>query len=206
MNHLRSLTASCLVVFVLATATSYAKRKTVTVNYGPAARHRVKIQFDKAGEPRAINVHFHGGGFTSGKPGFGPLAKQFRNDGMSLAGATYRFIQSGSTKREILEDGARAVQFLRLNAEKYNIDPDRISVSGFSAGGVIAAWIALHDDLAKPGSSDPVLQQSSRVTTCLDLQVSGASSLPHRLGPVLRLGSGVSGGGHRGLHSGASGW
>lgn len=150
----------------LTTSVSLAKRKTQTVKYGPAARHKVKIQFDKEGEPRAINVHFHGGGFTSGRPAFGPLAKNFRNDGMAVAGATYRFIKSGATKREILEDGARAIQFLRLNAEKYNIDPDRISVSGFSAGGVMAAWIALHDDLADPESADEVLRQSSRVNAC----------------------------------------
>lgn len=150
----------------LASGTSLAKRKTKTVQYGPHARHRVKVQFDKAGEPQAINVHFHGGGFKAGAPTFGPLAKQFRSNNMSLAGATYRFIEDGVTKREIFNDGARVIQFLRLNAEQYNIDPDRISVSGYSAGGVMAAWIALHDDIADVFHSDPVLQESSRVSAC----------------------------------------
>lgn len=154
---------SCLLI---ATDQAHGKRRTKTVQYGPDAQHRVKIQFDRVGPPRALNIHFHGGGFTSGSPGFGSMAKQLRKAGVSLAGATYRFIDSGATKREILEDGARVVQFLRMNAADYNIDPDRISVSGFSAGGAIAAWVALHDDLADPTSFDPVLRESSRVSAC----------------------------------------
>ncbi len=148
------------------TNVAHAKRRTTTVEYGPHARHKIKIQFDRDGDPRPINLHFHGGGFTSGKPGFGKLASQFRKEGLSLAGAGYRFIQDGATKREILEDGARAVQWLRLNADEYNIDPDRISVSGYSAGGVVAAWVALHDDLADLLAEDPVLRESSRVSAC----------------------------------------
>lgn len=151
---------------VLVTGEAHAKRRTKTIQYGPHAQHKVKIQFDQTGPPRALNIHFHGGGFTSGRPGFGSLAGQLRGSGMSLAGATYRFIKDGATKLEIQEDGARVVQFLRLHADEYNIDPDRISVSGYSAGGVIAAWVALHDDLADAASSDPVLRESSRVSAC----------------------------------------
>lgn len=162
---MRTVLLISLAVFCV-TDIAQAKRRTKTVQYGPHARHKIKIQFDRAGEPKPINLHFHGGGFKSGKPGFGNLAKQLRNGGLSLAGATYRFIQDGATKREILEDGARAVQWLRLNADEYNIDPDRISVSGYSAGGLIAAWIALHDDVADLLSEDPVLRESSRVSVC----------------------------------------
>ena len=154
------------VCVILVAGEAHARRRTKTIKYGPHARHSVKIQFDRTGPPRALNIHFHGGAFTSGRPNFGSLAQQLRSSGMSLAGATYRFIQDGATKLEIQEDGARAVQFLRLHAEEYNIDPDRISVSGYSAGGVVASWVALHDDLADITSPDPVLRESSRVSVC----------------------------------------
>jgi acetyl esterase/lipase len=63
-----------------------------------------------------------------------------------------------------MQDGARVIQAIRLNAAKWNIDPSRISVSGSSAGAVIAMWIGYHDDLAQPESKDPIARQSSRVS------------------------------------------
>ncbi len=154
---------ACL--FVLAT-TAHARLKTKVVKYGPHARHWFRIQYEPTGSPRAVNVHFHGGGFTSGSPNYGPLTTQLRRGKVTLVGATYRFVDDQVTKLEVLQDGARVVQYLRLHADEFNVDPDRISVSGYSAGGVIAAWIALHDDIADPVSEDPVLTQSSRVKLC----------------------------------------
>jgi hypothetical protein len=62
-----------------------------------------------------------------------------------------------------VHDAARALQFLRANAETYHIDKTRISLEGTSAGACSALWIALHDDLADPASDDPVLRESTRV-------------------------------------------
>lgn len=54
-------------------------------------------------------------------------------------------------KREIqpkaptaLEDAQRAIGFVRLNAEKWNINPNKIGVIGFSAGGYMVADISTH--------------------------------------------------------------
>ena len=55
-------------------------------------------------------------------------------------------------------DGARAIQFLRLKAKELGIDPARIAACGNSAGAGIALWAGFHDDLADPGSADPVLR------------------------------------------------
>jgi acetyl esterase/lipase len=60
-------------------------------------------------------------------------------------------------------DGARVVQFVRSQAQAWNIDRARIAVSGTSAGGTLALWVALHDDLADPTSADPIARFSSRV-------------------------------------------
>jgi hypothetical protein len=139
------------------------------VQYGDHPRQYFKIWHAAGNGPHAVLIHFHGGAFAFGSPGGGPLKGDMLKRGVTVVGATYRFRQDGATKREIMEDGARVVQHLRANAERFQIDPDRIAVSGFSAGGVVASWVALHDDLADPANPDPVLRKSSRVqVACLD--------------------------------------
>lgn len=62
-----------------------------------------------------------------------------------------------------LLDGARAVRFVRANAARWHIAPDRIGMIGFSAGGHLAASVA---GLATPGdasSPDPIERISSRL-------------------------------------------
>ena len=63
----------------------------------------------------------------------------------------------------MIEAALRAVQFLRNKAGEWNIDPQRIVVTGGSAGGCSSLLVALHDDVADPESSDPVQRCSSRV-------------------------------------------
>ena len=62
-----------------------------------------------------------------------------------------------------MHDSARALQFLRLNAERYRVDPRRVAAYGGSAGSGISQWLAYHDDLADPDNPDPVLRQSTRL-------------------------------------------
>jgi acetyl esterase/lipase len=61
-----------------------------------------------------------------------------------------------------LLDGARAVRFVRANARAFNIDPARIGMMGFSAGGHLAATTAVEATPGDPGSGDEVERVSSR--------------------------------------------
>jgi hypothetical protein len=45
-----------------------------------------------------------------------------------------------------------------------NLDPNRIGARGSSAGVCTSLWLVVHDDLADPDSSDPIAQQSSRLS------------------------------------------
>jgi acetyl esterase/lipase len=63
-----------------------------------------------------------------------------------------------------LMDAARALQTIRAHAQEWNIDPNRIGATGSSAGACTSLWLALHDDLADPDSSDPIARQSSRLS------------------------------------------
>ena len=49
------------------------------------------------------------------------------------------------------DDGRRAVEYVRKNAEKWSLNPDKIGVIGFSAGGMVALDVAFnHTELSKP--------------------------------------------------------
>lgn len=59
-------------------------------------------------------------------------------------------------------DGQRAMRYVRYHAKDYGIDPDRIGIWGFSAGGHLASTVGTHFDNGKAGAPDPVDQVSCR--------------------------------------------
>jgi acetyl esterase/lipase len=61
-----------------------------------------------------------------------------------------------------LPDLQRAIRLVRSRVAEWQVDPDRIGVMGFSAGGELAALSGTHHDRGAPGSSDPVEHSSSR--------------------------------------------
>ena len=143
----------------------------VNIRYGPHERNVFDLWRAKPknglGAPTPLVIFFHGGAFRTGDKSNVPakLIERCLEAGISLASANYRLSGTASFPAPML-DGARAIQFIRKNAEELGIDPKRIAASGSSAGAGIAIWVGFHDDLANPGSDDPVARQSSRVT-CL---------------------------------------
>ena len=59
-------------------------------------------------------------------------------------------------------DGARAVRYLRSHAAELDLDPGRIGVWGFSAGGHLSGYLATVNDPGDPRSPDPVQRVSDR--------------------------------------------
>ena len=64
---------------------------------------------------------------------------------------------------EILEDMHRAVRFVRFHSKEYGIDPDRIGITGASAGGHLSLMQGNAPQEGIPKSKDPIEQVSSRV-------------------------------------------
>jgi acetyl esterase/lipase len=60
------------------------------------------------------------------------------------------------------DDGLRAVRYVRANASSYGIQPERIGIWGFSAGGHLASFVGTHFDSGKAGAADPTDRVSSR--------------------------------------------
>ncbi|MEW6302923.1 MAG: alpha/beta hydrolase, partial [Verrucomicrobiota bacterium] len=92
--------------------------------------------------------------------------------GISVMAINYRLSPEVSFPAHYM-DCARAIQFARSKAKEWNLDPKRVASTGGSAGAGTSLWLAFHDDLADPKSSDPVLRQSTRLTC---VAVNGAQS------------------------------
>lgn len=61
-----------------------------------------------------------------------------------------------------LSDAQRAIQYVRANALRFNIDPQRLGIMGFSAGGHLASTAATHFLNGDSGAVDPISRLSSR--------------------------------------------
>lgn len=61
-----------------------------------------------------------------------------------------------------LGDAQRAIRLVRSRAQEFNLDPDRVGIMGFSAGGHLASTAGTHFDAGDAGAADAVDRQSSR--------------------------------------------
>ena len=84
-------------------------------------------------------IWIHGGGWSGGSKTEMPFLSQLQR-GYVAASIEYRFSQKATFPAQI-QDCQAAIRWLRANAEKYSIDPDRIGVGGASAGGHLAALV-----------------------------------------------------------------
>lgn len=91
---------------------------------------------------QGVLILIHGGGWSSGsKELLHPLARAIAKKGFVVASIEYRL--SGEAKFPAgFEDARDAVQWLKLNAEQFGIDPNRVAIAGGSAGGQVAALLA----------------------------------------------------------------
>ena len=90
---------------------------------------------------RTAIIIIHGGGWRSGnRAQHYPLAQQLANQGYVSITPEYR-LSTEALFPSAIYDLKAVVRWVRKNAIKYNIDPEKIVVSGFSAGGELAAFL-----------------------------------------------------------------
>lgn len=61
-----------------------------------------------------------------------------------------------------LDDASQAMRWIRHQAETWRIDPRRVAVIGFSAGGHLASTLSTHYEPGDPAADDPLRRQSTR--------------------------------------------
>lgn len=109
-----------------------------------------------AKHPTPAMVEIHGGWFVGGEPmdDIPGLLVQKRVAFFSIG---YRLGDEGGFP-EAIRDCRNAVRFIRKNAKKYNIDPNRIAVMGGSAGGHLSLMVAMVPEKFDDGGPTPELR------------------------------------------------
>ncbi|EON65841.1 hypothetical protein W97_05083 [Coniosporium apollinis CBS 100218] len=124
-------------------ATVSPRKGTITLLFytpkGYAARRH-----DREGSRYPVLVNFHGGGFTIGHAGDDARWATAVVDIVDavVVSVDYRLAPQYPFPTAV-EDGVDAILYLMQNAEELHIDPNRIGVSGFSAGGNLAFTVPL---------------------------------------------------------------
>ncbi len=147
----------------------------------------------KPAGPLPVIIWLHGGGWSKGrKEGHSP-AVTLVDDGYAVASVDYRLTGIAPFPAQI-EDCKAAVRWLRANASKYNLDPDRIGVWGFSAGAHLAALLGTSGGVKELEGDGDNMSYSSRVqAVCVvsgpgDLlqQYREASAAPAEMNPKVK--------------------
>ena len=148
-----------------------------------------KAESDK---PRPCLVWIHGGGWQNGdkSSGLGRLSGYVASGDYVGVSVGYRLTDKGSWPAQI-HDCKAAIRWVRANAEKLGIDPDRIGVWGSSAGGHLVSHLGTSGDVKEVEGDLGTTGVSSRVACVVDF--CGPSDFPNfeitsgARGPITKL-------------------
>src|SRR5688572_22912060 len=110
--------------------------------YGSATTMDIHVPAKHAANRPAIML-IHGGAWRGGdKEHYTQAAERYAAAGYVAATINYRLVPTG-TYPAAVQDCLCALSFLRTHASVYGIDPTRIAVSGYSAGGHLSALVGI---------------------------------------------------------------
>ena len=120
-----------------------------------------------ANAKRMAVIHLYGGGFFTGsKAGVATSSRMFAGQGYTSVASTYRLTGEARWPAQI-EDTKAAIRWTRANADRLNIDADKIAVAGYSAGGMLALFAAGTGDMAEFEGTGGNPGVSSKVAACV---------------------------------------
>jgi acetyl esterase/lipase len=125
----------------------------------------------KPGDIPAITVHLPPAGKATGAAvvicpggGYGALAMSYEGhdvarwlNGLGVAGIVLRYRLAPAYHHPApLQDAQRALRYTRAHAKEWGLDPHKVGILGFSAGGHLASTAATHFDDGTQGAKDPI--------------------------------------------------
>lgn len=136
-----------------------------------------------------------GGGFR--ELGFIPegieAAKYFNSIGVAAFALKYRLPREPGSVYNMThprQDGLRAMRLVRSRATEWGIDPNRIGMVGFSAGGEVVSMTAFGDSAGDANATDPIDKVSARPDFIVEIYPGGAGipqTLPSNVPPAFLL-------------------
>ncbi len=133
-------------LLLLVAASAWGQRIERDLVYGRTPQQELKLDLYLPAQEGAapVVVWVHGGAWRTGSKARTP-AERLVARGYAVASIEYRL--SGVAKFPAqIEDCKAAVRWLRGNAAKYDLDPERIGAWGSSAGGHLAALLGVQND------------------------------------------------------------
>ncbi|MBI2481159.1 MAG: alpha/beta hydrolase [Planctomycetia bacterium] len=167
---MRRQSSLCLLSLVLAAAASAAQAE-VTITPDVVYGHKLGLAMTcdvftptENANGAAVLFMVSGGWYSNWSP---PEQTQFLFQPLTNKGFTVFAVRHGSSPKfsipEAVADVRQSVRFIRMNAEKFKIDPNRIGVFGMSAGGHLSLMLGTTSDEGQPDAKDPVERVSNRV-------------------------------------------
>jgi acetyl esterase/lipase len=134
------------------------------IQYGPDPADLLDLYLPATDAPAPVVVFFHSGGWVGGTRTYAPqsLLRQVAR-GYAVVSADYR-LAPAVTFPVPLQDAKTAIRWVKAHAAEYNFRADKVFVAGASAGGHLAAMVALTPGLFEPTDLPADLaKQNSRV-------------------------------------------
>ena len=113
-------------------------------------RCALDLHFPQRGKNLPVIVWFHGGGLTEGKRF---IPEELKNEGVVIVAPGYRLSPTVKSPTYV-EDAAAAVAWVYKNIRRYGGSPEKIFLSGASAGGYLAAMVGLDKHYLKAHGID----------------------------------------------------
>lgn len=124
---------------------------------------KAKLTVHLAEQPNGAAVVICPGG------GYGGLVTKGEGHGIAtwlnahgIAGIVLEYRLPAGRPYVPLLDAQRAIRTVRAHATKWKLDPKKVGIIGFSAGGHLASTATVHFDLGEGKNTDPIARQSSR--------------------------------------------
>ena len=146
--------------------------ETKDIEYGKVGDRALLLDLyapEKIEKPVPGLIFIHGGGWKSGsRTDYKYYTVRYAKRGYVVATISYRF--SGEAPfPACVQDAKCAVRWMRANAAKYNVNPDKIAVIGGSAGGYLSMMVGYSSDVPELEGAGGYPGVSSRVQAVVDL-------------------------------------
>ena len=150
------------------------------LNYGEKEKNKLDLLLPNSKIKTPLIIYLHGGGYRGGKKenSYKKRNLQFISNivdkNIAYATINYPFLNNEDGLLSSLDDAKKALQFLKFNHEKFNIDKEKIILWGVSSGANSVLWLGLSDDMAEPESNNLYAKESTRVQGIIS--INGAHS------------------------------
>lgn len=151
------LILSCMLLVIGASAQIRKKKDITYIEGSKSERQQLDVYYPKdTKKKKDVFVFFHGGSWRSGKKDtYKFFGKRMARKGFVTVIANYTLAPKADYHM-MADDASKAVRWVYNNIEEYGGDSTKITVSGHSAGGHLAALITVDDSFKKLGMKNPV--------------------------------------------------